>query len=409
MNNTIKKAGIPIVILIVAVIAMIGLISMKKPPEKKPVETEALLVSATPIAFEAVQFTVSTQGNVLPMNETTLTAQVSGRIDSIADVFVEGGFFKQGDVLLTLESEDYRTEVQLAEAEVARATANLQEEVARGRVAETEWRSVNSSVAPDLGLRKPQLAREQASLKAAQAQLEKAQRNLARTQIKAPYDGMVVSRDVDVGQFVSSATSLGMIYSTRIAEVRLPLTDADLAFVELDKGEPLPVNLTSVVAGQRKQWQASLVRTEGVLDQRSRVIYAVAQVADPYLRDENSTRAGDVLRFGQFVNATITGRKADRLVVLPRHTLRLDGTVLAVTPDNEIAIRQVDVVRADETSVYIRSGLEPTDKVATSAVPNPYSGMPVRLPGSQSDEPSPAERDVEDAADDEIAQVEASV
>ena len=393
MSGQLKKIGIPLVILLGAVAIMMALISMREPPEKKPIEVRALLVDAKPITFESVSFRVETQGNVVPKNQTSLTAQVAGIVVEISDVFVEGGFFSKGDVLVTLEDIDFKTEVKLAEAELARAQASLEEEIARGKVAEREWRSINSSTPPELGLRKPQLAREQANVKAAEAQYERANRNLERTRIRAPYDGMVLSRNVDIGQFVSTAINLGDIYSTDVAEVRLPLTDSDLAFVSLDSGQSIPVELSATVAGKRASWKGEVVRNEGVLDQRNRVVYAVVEVKDPYLR--NSERDGLPLRFGQFVNAQITGNSADNLVVLPRHTLRLDGSIIAVTPQKELAIRSVEVMRADENYVYISNGLEASDMVALSAVPNPYNGMPVRLPGDVSDV-SPDEKDESD-------------
>ena len=401
MSGSIRKTGLPIIIVVIGVIVAVGLASMRKPPEKKPVEVQAILVDAQPIAFEQVDFEVSTQGNVVAKNQTNLTAQVAGRVISISDQFVEGGFFNKGDVLVTLEADDFETEVKLAEAELARRQAALEEEIARGRVAEQEWRSVNNTTPPELGLRKPQLAREQANVKAAAAQLERAKRNLARTQVKAPYDGMVVSRNVDLGQFITSAVNLGEIYSTDVAEVRLPLTDTDLAFVALDSNQTLPVTLSAVVAGKFSTWQGQVVRNEGVLDQRSRVVYAVVEVNDPYLR--NGVRNGLPLRFGQFVNASITGKQGDNLVVLPRHTLRLDGSVVVVTPKNEVAIRNVEVMRADNENVYISSGLEVSDKVAYSAIPNPYNGMPVRLSSDEPAEPTPSEQDV-DNSEDVIAQ-----
>jgi RND family efflux transporter MFP subunit len=394
MSSQLKKIGLPLLIIIGAIVAMMVMISMKQPPEKKPIEVRALLVDAKPINFESVSFKVEAQGNVVPKNQTNLTAQVSGRVVTIADVFVEGGFFNKGDVLVTLESDDFETEVQLAEAELARAQASLEEEIARGKVAETEFRSLNNTAPPELGLRKPQLAREKANVKAAEAQYQRALRNLRRTEVKAPYDGIVVSRNADIGQFVTTAVNLGEIYATDVAEVRLPLTDSDLAFVSIDKQTKLPVTLSATVAGRQVNWQGSVVRNEGVLDQRNRVVYVVVEVNDPYLR--NGDRLGEPLRFGQFVNAMITGNQAENLVVLPRHTLRLDGSVLAVTPQKEIAIRQVDVMRADEDYVYISSGLERNDLVALSAVPNPYNGMPVRFLDDTSDVAPDESSDQED-------------
>ena len=381
-NSILMKSGIPLVIIIVAFVAAAVMISARKPPEQVPVEVPAFLVDAKEVYSENVSFIVHSQGNVVPRNKTTLSAQVSGQVVSLSENFIAGGTFKKGDVLATLEQDDYRTDLKLAEAELAQAQAALQEEIARGKVAEQEWRSVKSVAPPELGLRKPQLAKEQANVKAQEAKLERAKRNLSRTQIIAPYNGIVVERNIDLGQFVSTGSSIGMIYSTDTAEVRLPITDSDLMFVSIasQKSEGAPVKLSATVGGVMRSWQGKLVRSEGVLDTGSRVIYAIVEVEDPYsVHDER----GAPLRFGQFVEAQITSRQTENLMVLPRSILRLDNTILTVNDNREIEIKPVEIARTTAKDVFIQSGLEEGSLVVTSAVPNPYNGMKVRLPGDE--------------------------
>lgn len=381
-NSILMKSGIPLVIIIVAFVAAAVMISSRKPPEQVPVEVPAFLVNAKEVYSENVSFIVHSQGNVVPRNKTTLSAQVSGQVVSLSEKFIAGGTFKKGDVLATLEQDDYRTDLKLAEAELAQAQAALQEEIARGKVAEQEWRSVKSVAPPELGLRKPQLAKEQANVKAQEAKLERAKRNLSRTQIIAPYNGIVVERNIDLGQFVTTGSSIGMIYSTDTAEVRLPITDSDLMFVSIasQKSEGAPVKLSATVGGVMRSWQGKLVRSEGVLDMGSRVIYAIVEVEDPY--SVNSER-GAPLRFGQFVEAQITSRQTENLMVLPRSILRLDNTILTVNDNREIEIKPVEIARTTAKDVFIQSGLEEGSLVVTSAVPNPYNGMKVRLPGDE--------------------------
>lgn len=377
MASKIKKIGIPIVIILGAIAIAVVLVINRSKPEKTVVEPPKFLVNAMPIEFNTVEFLVYAQGPVQPKYQTMLSAQVSGQVVSIADNFIEGGFFNKGDVLVEIERADYQTDLSLAEAELARAQAALDEEIARGRVAAKEWSSVNSGSPPELGLRKPQLAREQANLKAAQANLQRALRNLERTKIKAPYDGLVKSRGVDLGQFLPMGGQIGEVFSTEVAQVRLPLTDDDVAFIgDLDNEQP-PVTLSAEVAGKKQFWQGRLVRDEAVLDDARRVIYGVVEVADPYLLRVSQNNQSQ-LKFGRFVEAVITGIKADNIVKLPRFVLRLDGTVLTVDEASTLNINEVDVIRTDEDFVYINGGLDPRHQVVMSAVSNPYDGMPVR-------------------------------
>lgn len=397
-NSILVKSGLPLVIILVGLAIAVVLVSSRKPPEQVPVEIPAFLVDAKEIQSEQVSFIVKSQGNVVPRNKTALSAQVSGQVVSLSDSFIAGGTFKKGDVLATLEQDDYKTDLKLAEAELAQAQAALQEEIARGKVAEQEWRSVNSVAPPELGLRKPQLAKEQANVKAAEAKLERAKRNLARTQITAPYNGIVVERNIDLGQFVTMGAAIGTVYSTDTAEVRLPITDSDLMFVNIasQSTDGAPVSLKASVGGLTRRWEGKLVRSEGVLDTGSRVVYAIVEVKDPYnMKGSHSAP----IRFGQFVEAEITSRQNEALMVLPRSILRLDNTVLTVNENREIEIKPVEVARTTAKEVFIRSGIEEGSFVVTSAVPNPYNGMKVRLPG---DEPVASEETTSEGDDEAI-------
>lgn len=377
--KALRSVGLPFIIVIIAVVVTVILTLNKPKPEKKEVEEKTFLVEILPVSVSDVTYSVRSQGNVLPKVESVLSAQVSGRIESVSDVFVNGGMFNAGDELVVLENADKVTDVKLAQAELLRAKASFEEEQARGMVAEKEWRTINNSVPTALSLRKPQLAREEASLQAAQANLERAQRNLARTIISAPFAGIVQKKHVDIGQFVGVGSVLADIAGTAQAEIRLPLTDGDLAYLNLDATDEGSVVLTGRVGGRSEQWLAKLTRDEGVMNMQSRVIYAIAEVNDPYRREASTQH--NMLRFGSFVNADITGATATNIVVLPRNLVRLDGTVITVTDDRKILIKDVEVQRADDEQIYISAGLAAGDNVAVSAVPNAYDGMKVRLPG----------------------------
>lgn len=394
MASKLVKIGTPILVIVLAVVAAIGLMSMRKPPEKKEEERTGVLVNTAPLIAEDLQYRIQSQGTVKPKLETQLSSEVNGRIVEVADYFIEGGFFNKGDLLVRVEQSDYLTNVKAAEASLANAQAALEEEKARGRVAEEEWRSFTDGKAPELGLRRPQLAGALATVRSAEAELERAKRDLARTEIRAPYNGMVKTRLANLGQFISRGAILGTIYSTDVAEIRLPLTDNDLAFMPIPEQSDdveAKVTLTAVVAGQKLQWAGKLVRTEGVLDERSRVIHAVAQVEDPYRR---KAQQGVPLRFGRFVQAEITGNNASQVIVIPRHLLLTGQQVLVVDTEKQLQFRSVDLERADDRSAYIRSGFEAGDKLAVSAIANPLAGTVVRVAGEAAEPEEPEEQSV---------------
>lgn len=385
MNKKVIRIAVPFFIVVIAIVAAVGLSKARKPPEKVSEAKAAILVEVQPVARQDVVYHIESQGAVTPKTETSLVSEVNGRIVRVADDFVEGGFFKAGDVLVQVEPADYQTSVKAAEAALANAQAALEEEKARVKVAEEDWRSFQAGTAPQLGLRRPQLASALAKVRSAEADLDRAKRDLGRTEIRAPYAGMVKSRTVDLGQFVSRGTSIGVIYGTDTAEVRLPLTDNDLAYLDLPKpnqtGAKPAVILEAVVAGQTLRWSAELARTEGVLDERSRVIYAVAEVKDPYQLAGASNGALEPLRFGRFVQAKIVGRNASQVVVVPRHLLRPSDQLLVVDQDRKLQFRQVKIDRSDEKQAFILDGFVAGDQILSSPVTNPMPGLVVRVNG----------------------------
>jgi RND family efflux transporter MFP subunit len=374
------KAGVPVLIVLGAVIIASALVAGKKPPEQKKETRKDLFVEVKPVSRQNLTYQVWSQGTVQPKVITSLTSEVNGVIVKVADNFIEGGFFRAGDLLIQVEQYDYQTAVKLAEANLARAQALLEEEKARGKVAAKEWSEFSAGKAPELGLRRPQLAQELANVRSAEAELENARRNLIRTEIRAPYDGIVKVKNANIGQFISRGFNLGTIYGTEVAEVRLPLSDNDVGYLNMpgsttsEQQQP-EVLLSAEVAGQPLNWQARLVRTEGMLDDENRVIYAVAEIKDPYRLKSDGLAP---LRFGRFVKARIDGKSGDNLVLVERHLLKPDQKVLTISKDNKLHIRSVTVQRMDEEYAYISAGLDSAEQLVLTAIANPLEGMALR-------------------------------
>ena len=388
MLKALKVILPPIIIIFGGFAVAAALVSSKQPPQRKPKPVQPLLVEVDVVQKQDLNYRLDSQGAVMPKLNTALVSQVNGKVVEVADAFVAGGFFNRGDVLVRIDPADYKTAVKTAEANLARANASLLEERARAKVAENEWKSFMTGNAPELYLRKPQLARELANVRSAEADLERAKRDLERTVISAPYDGMVKSKSVDLGQFVTLGSTLGSVYGTEVAEVRLPLTDTDLGFVTLPRGnrggEPLKVTLSATAGGKTHHWQASIVRDEGVVDEKTRVTYAVAEVVDPYgLKSDKQP-----LPFGRFVKAAIEGDFVRDVIKLPRHVITSDDEVLMIN-EMEVHIRPITIVRKDETHVYVSEGLAVGDVYATSVIPNPMNGMKVKVVGVETDESEP--------------------
>ena len=378
-----KRALLPPLILVIAILLLVLMTALRPQPPQRSSERPPVLVEVVEAQPENIRFEVEGQGNVRPKHMTNLVSQVSGQVIEISENFVNGGFFDKGEVILQIDPADYRVALQSAKASLAQAKAALAEESARAKVAKDEWESLQMGEIPALGIREPQVASAVAAVQSAEAAVAKAQRDLDRTTIRAPYAGILQNKNVDIGQFLTMNTQVGTLYGSEVAEIRVPLSDRDLAYIDLPDanhdGAYPHVALTSEVAGETYTWHGNLVRSEGVLDQNSRVIYGVVEVEDPY--NQQSDRHPVPLRFGRFVELVIEGIEAQQVFRVPRYALSINNTLWVVGDERRLEQREVNIVRSEAQHVVINKGLESGDLVVLTQLSNALPSMKVRIPG----------------------------
>lgn len=344
-----KKIVLPLIILIAAVLVVTGLnLSRPKPEQQSLSEPLAPKIRAMVADPKPQNIVVRTQGTVRPKREIDLASQVSGQVVSASNLFEDGSFFKQGDLLLQLDSRDYKIEVIRAKSRVAEAEQLLATE--RGKVfqAKREWRDLGNKAGNKLFLREPQLKAAQAAVEAAKADLEQARINLERTSIKAPFDGRIRNINVNIGQYLTVGMKVAQVFAVDAAEIRLPLTISQSELLELpltpNQETRLPVSLATNVGGH--QWQGYISRTDASIDPRSRVIYGIVEVEKPFESDPP-------LVVGLFVNAEIAGKRFDQVVIVPRMALYEKNHVLIVGSDQRLRIQSVKVLQNRGEMAYI--------------------------------------------------------
>lgn len=398
MIKTLLRRLSPFFILLLFIVGAGLLMKTKETPEQKPEEMPIPIVDVTQVEQQTVSLNLPSYGVVTPKYKTQLVTEVQGRMLTISPQFVAGGIVKKGDQLAQIEPSDYEADLMQAEATLAQATAALNEEIARGEVAKIEFKGYDKGLPPELGLRIPQLKKEQANVKYAQAALARAQRNLERTIIRAPFDGIIKARNVDLGQYVTLGTNLGELYDTRIAEIRLPISNDDLAYLESVDNPDTQVTLSASLAGKENTWIGNIIRSEGVIDADNRMVYLVAEIKDPYLR-EHKTQGSLPLKYGSFVNAVIKGRTVDGIVKLPRHVVRNEHVAL-INNNNIVEMRHVNVVRSDLENVFIKDSLKTGERVAITHFNNMANGQLVKVIG---EETKPVQTPKEDAPESSLA------
>jgi RND family efflux transporter MFP subunit len=360
---------VAIVVVGIGVIVLMGSMRPNVRPQAPQITPPTVFFTvATP---SSVTLDVQTQGEVRPRTEINLTAQVSGKIAATSAQFVNGGAFNEGDLLLKIEDADYRIALTGAKARVAQAEEMLRREEAESTLAKRDFEELGVGGTPsELTLRLPQLAQARAAYEAAQADSRAAQLNLDRTNIRAPFKGRVRERLAGEGQFVTPGAALGRLFSTDIAEIRLALTDADLAklglpvaFVETESQPGPKVTLTAVMAGKSHTWSGRIARADGAIDPTTRQISVIAVVDDPY--GEGSDE-GTPLAMGLFVNAKIAGMPYSDAIVLPRSALYGRDTVYVIGAEDRLERRRVNIVSAESDAIVLGAGVYPGERVAIS-------------------------------------------
>lgn len=354
------------------------------------------IVQIVQIGMQSKRLHVRSQGQVTAHTEIDLVAEVTGRVINLSPAFVSGGFFRQGDVLVTIDPTDYDLQIAQAQAEVKAAYHLLAREEAEAIQARDEWEHLGQGDPSPLNLRMPQLAEMRAKLAVAKKALEYAKQLRLRTQIRAPFDGRVRSKNIGIGQFVTQNSVLGVIYGSGIAEIRLPVSVRDLAFIDLpgsmnaavttdsrnrtDKQSALPhALLTADYLGKQQIWRARIVRSEGLVDRNTGMVTLVAQIIDPFKRQPDPTNSANPveLPLGLFVEALIQGRRFDRLAVLPASAVFMDDQVAVLDQGNRLRLRTVQVLKREHRQVVVQSGLSEGERILVSGLLHPVESMQV--------------------------------
>ena len=337
---------------------------------------------------QRLRLDIRSQGRIMAQTEIDLISGVSGNIIQISPNFVSGGFFKKGDLLLMVDPAEYDLRVAQAQAAVMEAQYQLTHEEAEAEQARDEWEHLGQGNPSPLSLRIPQLKEKKAKLVAEKEELKNARLLRQRTEIRAPFNGRVRNKEVGLGQYLSSGAVLGRIYSSDLAEVRLPLNTHELAFVDFpdlpDHSQSIKgarVRLTAKYRGQYQTWLGYIVRSEGVVNRETGMTMLVAQIPDPFSLVARKTQTAGTadrsvsLPMDLFVEAIIEGNWFDNLVILPARALLKDDLVAVVDSDNRLRFRAVEVLRREHDLAFIQAGLNKGERVFVAGLHHPLEGM----------------------------------
>jgi RND family efflux transporter MFP subunit len=375
-----SKKWLKIVLPVVAIGAAIGIASVivksaEKEEEKEIVDTRPT-VKIEQLQPQSHQVKIIGHGEVKPVESTLLSAQVSGEVINWHPDFVMGGLVKRGDILFEVEQDDYQAALLMAEANLLSANSQLIEEQGRADVAKREAKSLPDAKVTDLYLRKPQLLSAKAAVKSAQAALKIAQRNLANTQVVAPFDALIVSKDIGLGQFVNTGAKVAELQNIEAAEIMFPIAGFDNPF--------LPSQVKGLTAKVTHQGQFSysrdgvVTRDLGLVDSATRMSNIVVRVEDPYSLNSDLP----ILKFGSYVEVSFNGQTLQNIFRVSQDIVT-NNKVWIVDSEQKLNVRNVEVLREEDKSVLIGAGLQPNDQMVVTVPEYPQIGMDVIIAGQE--------------------------
>ena len=355
-----------------------------EPPLREPPSRVPFVTTASAVPGEGA-IPVYGAGTVRPQAEIDVAAQINGKVAWVNPAFQGGGRVGAGEALFRIDDADYQNRVQQVRANVAAQEVALLQAEEDARIARDEYElflkrrpGTAAGAANPLALREPQLAAARAALARDNAALADAELALSRTQVLAPFNGIVRNESVDLGQFVAAGQGVGRLYAADAVEVVVPLSDADAALIpglwRLSAGDGdrrVHATVSAEYGKQSHDWEGYVDRAEAALDEQTRTIDVIVRVPRPF------SGTGPPLLVGQFVEIRIEGVAPERYFTVPRAALRTGNEVWALA-DKLVTIVPVEVLQRSDDVVYVTGSLEADQPVVVSGIQIATDGMVVR-------------------------------
>ena len=387
------KWALSIGVMVAAAAAAFALVATKAEPPRAEKTLEGTLVEVIQIGASQHDVDLHAKGTVVPAKEIVLQAELGGRVIWQSPELVAGGRFKTGQPMVRIDPRDYQLAVESYRSQVNRAKLDLSIEARRGEVAKREWNAFGEMDVSEeqraLAQREPQLEATRLALKAAQSALKKAQLDLTRATLRAPFNAMVVSENVDTGQLLSPQTSVARLVGTDEYHVQVSVPVASLRTVRARTVDApgSEAKIVQQVGQETIERRAEVIRQLPDLDAGGAMARLLLNIDNPL------GEPGDLpLLLGSFVDVAIAAQPIDDAIRLPRVALRNGRNVYVMNDQDLLEIRDVQIAWTEPDAVLITGGLEPDERVVISRIATPVPNMLLRtaeqVPEAEPGDPS---------------------
>ena len=408
-----------VIVLIIAVALAKFLISLKKEPEKKEIINNPVSVKVIMAKPVSKVMTVEEYGTVKPRKLVKITAEVSGRISYIHPSFIEGGEIEKGQVLIRIDQRTYKLNRQTGKVQIRQAktdieqlkqdianlkndiklsSANLklvEKELKRTKaLSENQFASKNSldraeklylqakiqfqNLSNRLSLTDTLMEQKINALDMANVDFQKADLALEKTSIVSDFDGFILNKSAEIGEYINPGQIMGSIYEkgNLDVDVRIPLENLRWieSFFEEGKTPKAKVTMANIDKMQPFVWDAEVVRIKASIDETTRTLPMTLEIRKPELKLKNIFE----LKPGAFVKCSIIGETYKDIFVLPRYLLKRENILYTIN-SGHLKMKKVGILRKFEDEIYVDNGLNSGDKIIVSPLPGALDGMELKI------------------------------
>jgi len=351
--------------------------------EPAVVERPVTLVETVEIASISSPLPIRGEGFMQPFRLADLASQVSGQVIELHPSITNRGTFREGDVLVHLDDSAELAALTQTQANIDGTRARLDLNTI---LLERTERLRASGAASQSTLDQVRSTQEElsASLNSLTAAQNVAQVSLSRKLILAPFDGAVLSKQIEIGSVVNPGQSIGQIFTEDRMEIDVPVREADAALIPglFDGASPM-ATVAVRFAGQTFEWDAQVTRVSPTLDARTRTLTVTVELADVSGARATQTTAlssgAPPALINSFANVVIEGPQPDATYAVPSTALRGGAALWLLTPDGTLSIAPVSLVHVDGETSYVHADDMPEGaRLITTALSTPQEGMQLR-------------------------------
>jgi RND family efflux transporter MFP subunit len=353
----------------------------------------AILVAVQSVHAGPQKTSVDGMGEIIAAREIEIKPRVKGEVTDINKEFFPGGYFLSGETMAAIDRTDYELVVRQLASDVAKTKSDLALEMGSQHIAEKEYKLLGESVSEEeknLILRKPQLEKLLSTRDYAQSKLNQARLDLERTEIKAPFNGVIVSRMVDIGAKVTESTVLAKIVGTDSFWLQLMLPVSQLRWLSIPDNSEEKGSMVRIFAqgdsASHSFRTGQVIRLIPALEKQGRMAQLLVKIDDP-LCQKKENRHKPKLLLGSYVRAEIDGITITSGISIDRTHIHDDNQVWLMDDNGMLDIRPVNIIFRGHKNVIIDRGIEEGEQLVISPLSAPIEGTPLRLQQGKNSSP----------------------